>query len=94
MVVTWFKHCQPGGNHQKRKHASVMDYSINISVNKSDQMVASSLQTKSIKWKQKVPPTPQSGNIEFSYITNKEHENIQLKLFYELVAKGLLNELR
>lgn len=37
-------------------------------------------------------PTLQSGNNEFSYITYKERENIPLKLFYEMVAKGLLNE--
>jgi hypothetical protein len=36
--------------------------------------------------------TPQSGNNGFSYITYKEHENIPFKLFYEIVAKGLLNE--
>jgi hypothetical protein len=43
-----------GGNYQKRKPTIVKGFSINISVNKSAQMVASSLQTKSRKWKQKI----------------------------------------
>jgi hypothetical protein len=55
--------------------------------------VASSLQTKSIKWKQKVPHPPQSGNNEFSYITYIEYENIPLKVFYETVAKGMFSEM-